>query len=98
MNWSKLSCIDASKRKRKVSFNHLDDLGFKKVFAVLVTGFAVLLTVGTILSLAYTFFVQCPVLKLEYILNSLTIMLTTTEVFFGLLQLGTKCFVKNPYY
>lgn len=70
----------------------------KMVFAVLVTGFAVLLTVGTILSLAYTFFIQCPVLKLEYILNSLTIMLTLTEVFFGLLQLGTKCFVKNPYY
>lgn len=73
-------------------------LVYKSVFTVLVTGFAVLLTIGTILSLAYTFFIQYPVLKLEYILNSLTIMLTLTEVFFGVLQLGTKCFVKNPYY
>lgn len=66
--------------------------------ADLVTGIAVFFTCITISGLVYTFFIQSPVLKLEHILNSLTIMLALTEVAFGMLQIVMKCFRKNPYY
>ncbi|XP_066255052.1 transmembrane protein 216-like [Euwallacea similis] len=71
---------------------------FKEEKRQLVTGIAVFFTYITISGLAYTFFIQKPVLKLEHILNSLTIMLALSEVVFGNLQLMLKCFRRNPYY
>ncbi|KAF7270569.1 uncharacterized protein LOC143201758 [Rhynchophorus ferrugineus] len=71
---------------------------FKEENRNLVTGIAVLFTCITISGLVYTFFYQNPVLKLEHILNSLTVMLAFTEVGFGVLQVTIPCFRKNPYY
>ncbi|KAH1006210.1 uncharacterized protein LOC125502776 [Dendroctonus ponderosae] len=71
---------------------------FKEEKRNLVTGIAVFFTCITISGLVYTFFIQNPVLKLEHILNSLTVILALTEVGFGVLQLALKCFRKNPYY
>ncbi|KAJ8956137.1 hypothetical protein NQ314_006771 [Rhamnusium bicolor] len=62
-----------------------------------VTAVAVLLTLVTIATLFYAFFIQSPVLKLETILNSLTILLTSTEVIFGTLDL-LPCCQKRHYY
>ncbi|CAG9771366.1 unnamed protein product [Ceutorhynchus assimilis] len=70
---------------------------FKEEKRNLVTGIAVFFTFITISGLVYTFFIQNPVLKLEHILNSLTVLLALTEVGFGILQLTIKCFRKDPY-
>ncbi|XP_023018224.1 uncharacterized protein [Leptinotarsa decemlineata] len=61
-----------------------------------VTAITVLLTFVTIGTLFYSFFIQSPVLKLESILNSLTIMLATTEVVFGILEILPCC--QKPHY
>ncbi|XP_030756133.1 uncharacterized protein LOC115882296 [Sitophilus oryzae] len=71
---------------------------FKAENRNLVTGVAVLFTCITISGLIYTFFYQHPVFKMEHILNSLSVMLTFTEVGFGLLQIIISCFRRNPYY
>ncbi|KAL1502187.1 hypothetical protein ABEB36_007365 [Hypothenemus hampei] len=71
---------------------------FKEEKRNLVTSIVVFFTFITISGLVYTFFIQKPVLKLEHILNSLTITLALTEVGLGVLQVVIKCFRKNPYY
>ncbi|KAJ8911426.1 hypothetical protein NQ315_005959 [Exocentrus adspersus] len=63
----------------------------------IATAIAILLTFVTLGALFYSFFIQWPVLKLEMILNSLTVILATTEVFFGTLDL-LPCFQKRHYF
>lgn len=69
----------------------------KYLISDLITAIAALLTLVTIAGMLYTFFIQCPVLKLEYILCSLMIMLAGTEIIFGVLQL-LPCCKKVQYY
>ncbi|KAJ8962998.1 hypothetical protein NQ314_005637 [Rhamnusium bicolor] len=57
----------------------------------LVTAAAVGLTFVTMATLYYGFFIQTPVIRLEYMLNSLTVLLTVTEVVFGILDLLPCC-------
>ncbi|CAH0560764.1 unnamed protein product [Brassicogethes aeneus] len=57
----------------------------------LATAAGVFLTVLSICGLLYTFFIQDPVLKLEYILSSLSIILACTEVVFGILHFMPCC-------
>lgn len=66
-------------------------------FSELVTWSAVVLTCITIATLLYAYLLQNPVIKLETILNSLTLMLAITEVFFGILCL-IPCGKKQYYY
>lgn len=66
-------------------------------FSALVTAVAVLLTFITLGTLLYAYWFQSPVIKLEQILNALTLMLTITELFFGVLYL-LPCGKKEYYY
>ncbi|XP_019865341.1 uncharacterized protein LOC109594566 [Aethina tumida] len=63
----------------------------------LATACSVILTLLSICGILYTFFIQDPVLKLEYILGAISIMLTCTEVVFGVLDL-LPCCQKVQYY
>ncbi|KAJ8966261.1 hypothetical protein NQ317_000535 [Molorchus minor] len=63
----------------------------------LTTAVAVLLTMVTIGALFYAFFIQDPVFKLETILNSITILLASTELIFGILDLMPCCQKKHYY-
>ncbi|XP_066259968.1 uncharacterized protein [Euwallacea similis] len=63
----------------------------------IVTAFALLMTFVSVGTVIYTFGYQNPALKLEKVLGSLTIMLTTTEIVFGFLFF-MPCFKKVDYY
>ncbi|XP_076262896.1 uncharacterized protein LOC143197937 [Rhynchophorus ferrugineus] len=57
----------------------------------LVTIFALLMTGVSLATIIYTFGFQDPVLKLEKVLCSLTIMLVTAEIIYGILYFCPCC-------
>lgn len=61
-----------------------------------MTAFVLLMTFISMASVVYAFGVQDPLLKLEKVLCSLTIMLTTTEVIFGVMFFF-PCFKRIDY-
>ncbi|ENN72536.1 uncharacterized protein LOC109543003 isoform X2 [Dendroctonus ponderosae] len=63
----------------------------------LVTAFVLLMTFLTVATVVYAFGFQNPLLKLEKVLCCLTIMLTATEIVFGVLFFF-PCFKKVDYY
>ncbi|CAG9768015.1 unnamed protein product [Ceutorhynchus assimilis] len=63
----------------------------------IVTTFALLMTMVSLATVIYTFGYQDPILKLEKVLCSITVMLTTTEIVFGILFFF-PCFKKVDYY
>ncbi|KAJ8944324.1 hypothetical protein NQ318_016131 [Aromia moschata] len=70
---------------------------FKEERRRIVTAVVVLLTCVTLAALFYAFYEQDPVLKLETILNSLTVLLASTEVVFGILDILPCCQKKHHY-
>ncbi|CAH2000456.1 unnamed protein product [Acanthoscelides obtectus] len=70
---------------------------FKNVRRKITTAIVVFFTFVTFAALIYQLFLQKPIMRLEYILNSITIMLATTEIVFGILDL-LPCCQKVHYY
>nr|CAH7724339.1 unnamed protein product [Callosobruchus chinensis] len=70
---------------------------FKDLRRKISTAVTVFFTCITFAALIYQLFLQKPIMRLEYILNSITIMLASTEIVFGILDL-LPCFQKVHYY
>ncbi|KAG5888680.1 hypothetical protein JTB14_022264 [Gonioctena quinquepunctata] len=69
---------------------------YKEKHRKLVTTAVLFMTLITIGTVYYTVSIQYPTLKLENVLSSLTIMLMTTEIFFGLWCI--TCYRRVEYY
>nr|XP_023019294.1 uncharacterized protein LOC111508103 [Leptinotarsa decemlineata] len=69
---------------------------YKEKHRKLVTTAVVFMTLVTLGTVYYTVFIQFPTLTLENILSSLTVMLMTTEIFFGVWFI--TCYRKVEYY
>lgn len=70
---------------------------FNSLLSVLCNSLAVFLTLITTSGLLYTFFLQDPVLRLEYILCSIMFLLVSNEILFGFLQIFPCC-KRREYY
>nr|CAI5820691.1 unnamed protein product [Callosobruchus analis] len=70
---------------------------FKETCRRTVTFFNVLMAAFIILTVLYTLMLQYPTLKLENVLASLSILMNSTEVLFGLWSL-LPCYKKAEYF